>query len=63
MVHVGGCQNYGPLLDPYQNTAPNIFRMPKKEGVVCLLHLPQLMVQNPVLELHFCMSSRHPNMS
>ena len=23
-VHMGGCQNYGPLLDPYFHTAPNI---------------------------------------
>ena len=22
--HVGGCQNYGPFLDPYYNTAPDI---------------------------------------
>ena len=22
---MGGCQNYGPLLDPCKNTAPNIF--------------------------------------
>ena len=22
--NVGGCQNYGPFLDPYYNTAPNI---------------------------------------
>ena len=22
--HMGGCQNYGPFLDPYYNTAPNI---------------------------------------
>ena len=21
--HVGGCQYYGPFLDPYDNTAPN----------------------------------------
>ena len=21
---MGGCQNYGPFLDPYYNTAPNI---------------------------------------
>ena len=21
---MGGCQNYGPFLDPYNNTAPNI---------------------------------------
>ena len=23
-THMGGCQNYGPFLDPYYNTAPNI---------------------------------------
>ena len=22
--YVGGCQNYGPFLDPHYNTAPNI---------------------------------------
>ena len=22
--HIGGCQNYGPILEPYYNTAPNI---------------------------------------
>ena len=22
--HMGGCQNYGPFLSPYYNTAPNI---------------------------------------
>ena len=22
--HLGGCQNYGPFLDPYFNTAPNM---------------------------------------
>ena len=27
--HMGGCQNYGPFLDPYYNTHP-IFRVPKK---------------------------------
>ena len=21
-VHMGGCQKYGPFLDPYDNTAP-----------------------------------------
>ena len=25
---VGGCENYGPLLDPYYNTAPNIYGTP-----------------------------------
>ena len=23
-VYLGGCQNYGPFLDPCYNTAPNI---------------------------------------
>ena len=23
-LHMGGCQNYGPLLGPYYNTAPTI---------------------------------------
>ena len=23
MGYMGGCQNYGPFLDPYYNTAPN----------------------------------------
>ena len=24
VAHMGGCQNYGPLLDPQYNTAPNM---------------------------------------
>ena len=24
LSQMGGCQNYGPFLDPYYNTAPNI---------------------------------------
>ena len=23
-LHMGGCQNYGPFLDPHYNAAPNI---------------------------------------
>ena len=23
---MGGCQNYGPFLEPYYTTAPNLFR-------------------------------------
>ena len=23
-IHMGGCQNYGPFLDPHYSTAPNI---------------------------------------
>ena len=29
--HVGGCQNYGPFLGPYYNTAPNILGYPKRD--------------------------------
>ena len=25
VVYMGGCQNYGPVLGPYYNTAPTIF--------------------------------------
>ena len=24
LLHMGGCQSYGPFLDPYYNTTPNI---------------------------------------
>ena len=28
--YVGGCQNYGPFLDPHCNSAPNSYRVPEK---------------------------------
>ena len=28
---MGGCQNYGPFLDPYYNTAPIYLGYPKKD--------------------------------
>ena len=28
---MGGCQNYGPFLDPHYNTAPNIWGTPKRD--------------------------------
>ena len=28
---MGGCQNYGPFLGPYYNTAPNIKGTPKRD--------------------------------
>ena len=33
---MGSCQNYGPFLDPYDNTAPNIdiLRVPKKGTMI-----------------------------
>ena len=30
-THMGGCQKYGPFLDPYSNTAPNIQGTPKRD--------------------------------
>ena len=29
--YMGGCQNFGPFLDPYYNTAPNITGTPKRD--------------------------------
>ena len=31
--YMGGCQNYGPFLGPYYNTAP-IFRVPQKGTLI-----------------------------
>ena len=31
MGYMGGCQNYGPFLDPYYSTAPNILGYPKRD--------------------------------
>ena len=28
---MGGCQKYGPFLDPYYNTAPNILGTQKRD--------------------------------
>ena len=33
-IHVGGCQNYVPFLDPYYNTAPNIWGTQKRDHIV-----------------------------
>ena len=30
-LNMGGCQNDGPFLDPYYNTAPNIEGTPKRD--------------------------------
>ena len=30
---MGGCQNYGPFLDPYYHTTPNI-RVPQKRIII-----------------------------
>ena len=29
--HASGCRNYGPFLDPYYNTVPNILGYPKRD--------------------------------
>ena len=34
LIYMGGCQNYGPFLDPHKNTARNIYGTPK--GIIFL---------------------------
>ena len=36
-IYMGGCQNYGPFLDPYYSTAPNIQGTPK--GIVIYIYI------------------------
>ena len=38
-LHLGGCQNYGPLLDPYYNSAPKIKGTQKGTIVLTAIHL------------------------
>ena len=47
-LYLGGCQNYGPLLDPYYNTAPNIWGTQKGTTHIAVL-------EGPVLGLHVCL--------
>ena len=36
---MGGCQNYGPFLDPYYNTAPNIYGTQKGTIILTTTHV------------------------
>ena len=36
---MGGCQNYGPFLDPYYNTAPTILGYPKGTIILTTTHV------------------------
>ena len=36
---MGGCQNYGPFLDPYYNTAPNIWGTQKRTIILTTTHM------------------------
>ena len=36
---MGGCQNYGPFLDPYYNTAPNISGTQKGTIILTTTHI------------------------
>ena len=38
--HMGGCQNYGPFLDPYYNTAPNISGTQKGTIILTTTQIP-----------------------
>ena len=37
--YMGGCQNYGPFLDPYYNTAPNIQGTQKGTIILTSTHM------------------------
>ena len=37
--HMGGCQNDGPFLDPYYNTAPNIQGTQKGTIILTTTHI------------------------
>ena len=39
MAHMGGCQSYGPSLDPYYNTAPNILGTQKWTIILTTTHM------------------------
>ena len=36
---MGGCQNYGPFLDPYYTTAPNIWGTQKGTIISTITHI------------------------
>ena len=38
-VYMGGCQNHGPFLDPYYNTAPNIWGTQKGTIILTTTHM------------------------
>ena len=39
MEYMGGCQNCGPFLDPYSNTAPNIWGTQKGTIILTTTHM------------------------
>ena len=48
VCYTGGCQNHGPFLDPYCNTAPNIQAAQQRDHnfdnlpICCWWHLPEI---------------------
>ena len=48
--YVGGCQNYGPFLGPYYNTAPNIWGTQK--GTIILQ--PPISIHHILIIAHKC---------
>ena len=44
---MGGCQNYGPFLDPYYNTAPNIKGTQKGTIILTTTHVRKLFSPSP----------------
>ena len=41
MAHMGGCQNYGPFLGPYYNTAPTIYGTQKETIILTTTHMKE----------------------
>ena len=46
---MGGCQNYGPSLDPYSNTAPSILGIQKGTIVLITTHVLRQMFMGSYL--------------
>ena len=60
--YMGGCQNYGPFLDPYYNTAPNIWATRKRTTIlttthILLLHCIALATFGAAIPSTFCWSA------
>ena len=51
-LHMGGCQNYGPFLGPYCNTAPNIWGTQKGAIILTTSHMrsivPKRIPESPI---------------
>ena len=51
LMILGGCQNDGPFLDPFSNTAPNIQGTPKGIIILTATHIALKIMQSSRLEV------------